>query len=334
MNMGVNLSNVNLDGVDPNVALDAIPAGWYNAVIVGSEMRPNGPNAKDPNGQQLELTLQVVDGEFAGRKLFDRLNLVNSNPTAVEIAYKTLKAIYNACGKARVDTSAELHGIPMKVKVKLRPKTAEYDATNEVQGYDHINSDHQLAGVTAGGVAGSPVGAPPWAGGVPGAGAAVAQGPQQSAPGGAPGWQPPQAQQPWQQPGAAAAPQAGPPAFAPPQQQQAPVQQVDPMAGARADGWQPHPQHPGYSWRGNDVVSDQELSARYPAQQAPAAPAGGPPAFTPPAAPAQAAPAAQTPPWAAAGAPAQAAPAQAAPPAGPAPASAPATGGQTPPWAR
>lgn len=149
--MGVNLSNVNLDGVDPNVALDAIPAGWYNVQIIGSEMKPT----KDTTGQYLELTMSIIDGEHVGRKLFDRLNLVNSNPTAVEIAYKTLKAIYNAVGVARVNSSDELHGKPIKVKVKLRPATAEYSATNEVQGYDNIQSNHQPAGVTAGGVAGA-----------------------------------------------------------------------------------------------------------------------------------------------------------------------------------
>lgn len=342
--MGVNLSAVNLDGVDPNVALDAIPAGWYNAQIVGSEMKPT----KDQTGQYLELTLQILDGEHAGRKLFDRLNLVNSNPTAVEIAYKTLKAIYNAVGVARVNDSAEMHGRPLKVKVKLRPATGEYSATNEVQGYDHIQSAHQPAGVTSTGVPGNATGAPPWApqgGGAPvgGPAAAPAAAPAQAPQGGAPGsWQPPgQQSQPWQQPGAQAAPAGGPPAFQPPGQQAASPAQVDPMSAARADGWQAHPQHPGYSWRGNDVVADAELMAHYPVQQAPTAPAGGPPAFSPPqGAPAAAvAPAAgQTPPWQAqapqGGAPAPAGGAPAFANTGGAPAPATAQAGPTPPWAR
>jgi hypothetical protein len=337
--MGVNLSGVNLDGVDPNVALDAIPAGWYNAQIVGSEMKPT----KDQMGQYLELTMQVIDGEHAGRKLFDRLNLVNNNPTAVEIAFKTMKAIYNALGVARVNDSAELHGKPLKVKVKLRPKTAEYDATNEVQGYDHIQSQHTPAGVTAGGVAGAPNGAPPWANGAAGApaggapafagnapaanGFPGAASPAPAAAGSAPGgWQPPGAQsQPWQQPGQQA-PAGGPPAFNP-----APPAQVDPMANARADGWQAHPQHPGYSWRGNDVVADAELAAHYPVAPAPAAAPSGPPAFNPPAA---AAAPAQTPPWQAGAAAAGGAPASGGP-SGPAPASVPPQGGApVPPWAR
>lgn len=326
--MGVNLSTVNLDGIDPNVAFDAMPAGWYNVQIVGSEMKPT----KDNLGQYMELTMQVLDGEHAGRKLFDRLNVVNNNPTAVEIAYKTLKSIYNAIGVARVNDSAELHGRPLKVKVKLRAKTAEYDATNEVQGYDSINSNHQPAGVTAGGVAGAPQGSPPWAANsaAPAAQQAPASGappwsnsqPQPAAQPQGNAWQPPAAQQPWAQPGAAGG-TGGPPPFTPPGQQ-APAQQVDRMANARADGWQAHPQYPGYSWRGSDTVSDDELAAHYPVQQAAQA---GPPPFTPPNATPAAGPS-QTPPW------------QAAMPNqqqnGPSGQPTPATGaaGPTPPWAR
>jgi hypothetical protein len=319
--MGINLSTVNLDGVDPNVAFDPLPAGWYNVVIINTEMKPNGPNAKDPDGKQMEITLQVIDGEHVGRKLFDRLNLVNSNPTATEIAFKTLKAIYNAIGVAKVDDSSQMHGIPLKAKVKLRAKTAEYDANNEIQGYDHISSDHStgagVGGTLARGVPGAVSGTPAWAGAAPGNVAPAATGfpgaaspAPVAAPASAPAFA--GAPQPWAQPPAAAAP-------------------ADPMAGARADGWQAHPQHPGYSWRGQDVVSDQELAAHYQ----PAPPPVAAPAFTPPAGPPAfaGAPAAGA---AAPGAPWAAQPPAAAAPAPQfgAPAPATAAGGPTPPWAR
>lgn len=53
------------------------------------------------------------------------------------------------------------------------------------------------------------------------------------------------------------------------------------IAAAIADGWQPHPQAPGYHYKGADVKPDAEVAAMYPA--APAAPPASPP---PPAAPA------------------------------------------------
>ena len=61
---------------------DVFPAGKYLAQIVSSEMRPT----KDGRGQYLFLELDILEGPFAGRKLFDRLNLVNDNPDTVDIA--------------------------------------------------------------------------------------------------------------------------------------------------------------------------------------------------------------------------------------------------------
>ena len=44
-------------------------------------MRPT----KDGRGQHLWVEIDILDGPYAGRKLFDRLNLINANPTTVEI---------------------------------------------------------------------------------------------------------------------------------------------------------------------------------------------------------------------------------------------------------
>lgn len=313
MNMGVDLSGVNLDNVQANAALDPLPAGWYDAQIVES-----GTKQSSSGGTMLELTLQVLSGPHTGRKLFDRLNIVNANPVAQEIAFKTLKAIYNAVGVARVTNSSELHGKPMKVKVKLRPATAEYDASNEISGYDHANADRKLATAVgtapAGGTAAAPAGTPPW-GGPPGVQAAAPA--PAPAPAPAAGFNPAAAAaQPWATAAAPAAAAPTPPA--PPAPVAAPAATW--QQNAQADGWQPHPTAPGYHWRGQDVVPDDQLATHYaPAPVAPAAP----PAPPAPPAPQQAA-ATAAPPWAAgaAAAPAAAAPAPAA-----------AAVGAPPPWA-
>ena len=61
--------------VEPNKPLEPLPPGRDVVQIVNSEMRPT----KDGMGQYLWLELDVLEGEYAGRKLFDRLNLVNSS---------------------------------------------------------------------------------------------------------------------------------------------------------------------------------------------------------------------------------------------------------------
>jgi hypothetical protein len=88
-------------------------------------------------GQMLKLTLQVIDGEHTNRMLFDRLNLVNSNPKAEEIAQRTLSSICHAVGKYQIRDSAELHNLPLIASVKIRPASADgqYGPQNDIKGY-------------------------------------------------------------------------------------------------------------------------------------------------------------------------------------------------------
>src|SRR5512132_3312138 len=115
--------------IEPHKPLEALPPGRYVVQIVNSEMRPT----KDGMGQYLWLELDVLEGEHAGRKLFDRLNLVNANPTAVEIAQRTLSAICHAVGKMQVDDSEQLHLILMIADVKVQPPKNGYDASNTLR---------------------------------------------------------------------------------------------------------------------------------------------------------------------------------------------------------
>ena len=115
--------------VEPNKPFEPLPPGRYPVQIVTSEMRPT----KDGMGQYLWLEMDVLEGEFAGRKLFDRLNLVNSNPTTVEIAQRTLSAICHAIGRMQVQDSEELHLIPMIADVKVKPPKDGYDASNTMR---------------------------------------------------------------------------------------------------------------------------------------------------------------------------------------------------------
>lgn len=143
--------------VNPDLSFDPIPAGWYNVQIVGSEMKPTN----DGTGAYLNLEFVVLDGQYAGRKLFTRLNLQNANPTAVEIAYKTLSAIAHAVGVLQVQDSQQLHGIPLKGKVKIRPAKGEYEASNEFSGFKNINEStgaEAASGVPAGFGGGVPAG--------------------------------------------------------------------------------------------------------------------------------------------------------------------------------
>lgn len=258
------MAQLNFDAtqVAPDLGFETVPAGWYNAMIDESEMKPT----KDGSGAYLQARFNIIDGQYANRKIYMRLNLKNTNPVAQEIAYKQLSAIAHAVGVLHVQDSSQLHGLPMKIKVKLRKDTSgQYEDSNEISSIKNINEQVDMgsqAAAPAGGFGSAPAGGMP-----PGFGApqqaptqqqwqqmqnfgqapqqapapqAAPQQPWQQAPAQQPAQQPQQApaqaapaQQPWQQPAAAQpwqqAPQQQAPAPQQPQQaEQAPQPQQAP----------------------------------------------------------------------------------------------------------
>ena len=238
------MAQLNFDAsqVAPSEALEAIPAGWYTAQMTASQMKPTA----DGTGAYMQAEFTVLGGEYAGRKLFDRINLQNKNPLAVEIGYKTLSAICHAVGVIQVQDSQQLHGRPLQLKVSLRAAGPGadgkyYEASNEVKGYKAADAGAPVAGAPAGG-------APAWANQQ----APVAPQQPQYAPTpaqAAPQYAPPVQQQapaaqPWQQPAQQPAPvqQAAPQPWAPPAQQ-APAPAAAPQqAAAQTPPWQAAPQ--------------------------------------------------------------------------------------------
>ena len=117
--------------VEPNDSFDPIPNGDYLCIITASEMKPT----KAGDGAYLELEMQVLEGQYQGRKLWDRLNLNNANDTTVKIAKGTLSAICRAVGVLQPKDSCELHDLPMLVKVACKKRDDTDELTNVVKSY-------------------------------------------------------------------------------------------------------------------------------------------------------------------------------------------------------
>jgi len=130
------LNGFNANEVDPNVGFDPVPEGKYIAMITGSEMKPT----KNGGGSYLELTFDIIDGKYTGRKVWARLNLDNPNSTAVKMARGELSAICRAVGVLLPQDSVQLHSLPLVIKVVCKNRGDNGQITNEIKGYESRKS--------------------------------------------------------------------------------------------------------------------------------------------------------------------------------------------------
>lgn len=114
---------------------DVLPAGEYIAAIVKSERRESKGK---PGNAYLNLEFEVTDGAAQGRRFWGMVNLWNSNQQAVDIAQREMNSICHAVGKLRVNDSEELHGIPMRVKMKI-VDDSQYGPQNRITSYKPLN---------------------------------------------------------------------------------------------------------------------------------------------------------------------------------------------------
>lgn len=158
--MGFNVS-FNARTVEPNLPPAPVPTGEYTVIIVSTDEKPT----KNGGGQTFyEIVMQIVDGEFKGRRVTDRLNCKNKNEQAREIAYATLSSICWVTGVIQLqNSSAELHGKPFKVSVaKVARDDDPTKDGNEIRGYYDISGrdpgeikNAMQGGGSAGGSAGA-----------------------------------------------------------------------------------------------------------------------------------------------------------------------------------
>jgi Protein of unknown function (DUF669) len=96
-----------------------IPEGKYNCVVLEAAMK----DTKTGTGQYISTTLKVVDGEYAGQKIFHNFNVKNDNPKAVEIGLGQLKSLLTEAGAANpnaLESVDQLCGLKIGVKTKLK----------------------------------------------------------------------------------------------------------------------------------------------------------------------------------------------------------------------
>jgi hypothetical protein len=155
-----NLAGFNAAEVEPNAGFEIIPPGDYEACIVSSDMK----STKDGTGKYLNLEIQILGGQYQNRKLFEKLNLENKNPTAVTIAKGTLSAICRAVGVLTPNDSSDLHNKAFRISVGTRKREDNGELENRIKSFKPRNASAPVAAMVAA-VGGEVVGtqtAKPW----------------------------------------------------------------------------------------------------------------------------------------------------------------------------
>jgi hypothetical protein len=98
----------------PQSGYEPRPAGEYTMQVVNSDMR----TTKSGDGRYIWLEFDILTGPVRG-KFFDRLNIENPNPKAVEMANRQLAAICDALGFVVLQDTEQLHMKPLKVVLKV-----------------------------------------------------------------------------------------------------------------------------------------------------------------------------------------------------------------------
>ena len=126
----VDLRGFDASKVKPFEGFEPIPEGIYHVSIVDSETNPT----KSGDGSHLDLTYEVLDGDHAGSRVIDMLNLDNKIKKTSDIAKGTLSAICRAVNVLTPNDSADLHGIPLYIKVSIEERPGKNFGDPPIKG--------------------------------------------------------------------------------------------------------------------------------------------------------------------------------------------------------
>lgn len=135
------MANLNGINIDPNVkeqagAFTVLPKGKYAAVIVKDDLMDNKANT----GKLLNIILQIIEGEFKGTEIIDRLNIINPSAQSQAIGQGQLKRICTITKQPfpPADTR-KCWGIPLVIDVDIEEfqsnTTDKMLQSNKVKGY-------------------------------------------------------------------------------------------------------------------------------------------------------------------------------------------------------
>jgi len=111
-------------------SFDPVPRGRYPMQVIESRI----DDTKAGTGRIMTLTLEIIDGEYTNRRIWDRLNIENQNPDAQRIALGSLRKLCDALGIVELRDTEELHFKPFEADVRIEEdKSGQYGPQNRVR---------------------------------------------------------------------------------------------------------------------------------------------------------------------------------------------------------
>lgn len=138
-----NIEGMYDDEAEPQ-SRDALPDHECTAQIKASEVK----TTKAGTGQFIALTLELLDGPHKGRQVWDNINIKNPDKTCQDIGNATLAAIRIAAfgTKKKIADTAELHGIPMRIKIGSVKRKDNGEMSNVIKKYSNLTAAPSTGG--------------------------------------------------------------------------------------------------------------------------------------------------------------------------------------------
>lgn len=157
MNLGQEL---NVGDMPTESTFAPLPAGWYQASIKAVELKTSNSGTST----YMNIQYSILGPSHQGRVVFGMCGVSNNDPDKEATSRYFMGQLMRAAGIQRLTDTDQLVGTNLEIKLTIKAKTAEYDASNNVKEYRAISgSALPVATPSAGTPAPEGGSKPPWA---------------------------------------------------------------------------------------------------------------------------------------------------------------------------
>jgi hypothetical protein len=118
-------------GSDDNRSYDVLPEGKYDVIVLEAKEKTT-----KKGDRAIEITFQVLEGQYKERLLWETLNLWNSSDQARTIARDRLSSICKACNAPAATSTDVLLGRRMQVSVGRRMNDFRGKEENHIKAFN------------------------------------------------------------------------------------------------------------------------------------------------------------------------------------------------------